>query len=133
MSKSSHKIGKESESKIVRLLQTRNLPKSIIGPFLVTKHSDSDDQKGIDIWVGTIIGFIPLQIKTSRSHGGKKSRRRHFYSEKGIGYITIKSQKGFVKNDDILFYEVVEEINKIINHRIMKKHCKNSTDVIEYI
>ena len=109
-----HQVGKEAEQRVLRLLQTKEVPNWLIGPCWTTSHSDPDDQKGIDLWVGTTAGFIPLQIKSRYSHGGNKSRRRNVYYSKGIGYVVIRTKRlGKAKTDNALFAETIKEVERL--------------------
>jgi hypothetical protein len=98
--------GEKSEEKILNLLIKSPLPSWVTGPIWRTNHSDRDDEKGIDIWIQTIKGRIPLQVKTKKD----KNRTRSFYSNKGVAYIACNTNAGYEKSDDHLYYELLREI-----------------------
>ena len=120
----SRKIGKQAEQKIIDILKNnRNrLPPWMIGPFV--SASTEDDKKGIDIWVGTDIGDLPLQVKSR--HCSK--RKPSFYRNKSIGYVNLRGAKrGILKSNKELFGNVIKEL------KILRQKRKNLLEkTVEY-
>lgn len=57
--------GRESE-KMVRAVLAELRDEGFISGFRKTRWYSSDDRKGIDFWIFTEQGRIPLQVKSSR-------------------------------------------------------------------
>ena len=114
-----NRLAYKEEERVVRLLNTRRVPDWLIGPCWSVEPNGIDDQQGIDAFVGTTVGLIPLQIKLVGRKAGKRGKDRHFYYEKGIGFVTTKwgCFERF-KNDDELFSETLEEIQQIFNNLV---------------
>lgn len=110
----SHEIGGREERRVFRLLQTKKVPDWFIGCWL-TEPNDLDDQNGIDMWVKTIAGYIPLQIKLLGKKSKNRGRNKNYYYEKGIGFITTHWDGFNKKNDDELFKETIKEIEQLFN------------------
>lgn len=110
-------LSRREEERVVRLLQTRTVPDWLIGPCWNTQTNDIYDQQGIDVFVGTTIGIIPLQVKLVGKKAKNRGKDRHFYCEKGIGFVTTKwGTRERFKNDDELFREIIEEVEMIYNN-----------------
>ena len=95
------RIGKETEERVLGIFEyyKSEWPDYILGAEHGTKE---DDENGIDIWVITDTGRLPLQIKT-----GKCSLdRRQKYEERGIEVIVAQPTK---KDRDIF-----NQLNKTI-------------------
>ena len=109
----SHLVGAREERKVLRLLQTKEVPDWLTGCWL-TEPNSLDDQNGVDVWVKTNVGNIPLQVKLL----GRKYKKKNkgFYHEKGIGFITTHWDGYTKKNDDELFKEVLKEIERLYNN-----------------
>jgi hypothetical protein len=109
-------IGKLSENHVLEVLwrsiECARLPPWITGPFAITPQNSLDDKKGIDIWVGTIEGRVPIQIKTTRVGGARR------YRDRGIGYVVVKTSKAQkIRNDEKLIPILIREIGFAFRHK----------------
>ena len=115
--------GREQEERVLRLLQTNELPSWLCGPFWITKPCSPDDARGVDLWIGTTAGFVAIQVKCRSSKG----RNRKFYAAKNIGYVTMRSHNcGYPKTDAKVFEELMKEITTMFECRqekVVKSVC----------
>jgi hypothetical protein len=113
--------GLRNEQRVAGLLQTYHckLPVEVTGPFDLTIQNSEDDREGIDVWVGTTLGRIGIQVKGRRPGGGKNKKRRRegYYHSRGIGYICVRTYEGNEKSDDRLLTELIGIINRMLRKR----------------
>ena len=109
-------LGKYYEALILRLLQTQ-APAWVIGP--VWEGSRIDDEAGIDLFVDTIYGRVPIQVKSkvdNKIHPNTRLKKRRFrYEEAGIAYVTCKSRKNHPKEDAVILVELLTSIQKVLH------------------
>ena len=109
----SYARGINAEKRLIELINSYDkFPDFIIkGKHRLSGLNSEDDHNGIDLWIETIYGPIPFQIKNKR-HGNIKK-----YHEKGIGFIAVCTNSGRQKKDYTLINDLLKEIGFILNKR----------------
>lgn len=119
-------IGRAGEERILQLLENNDCPSWMTRNNFRTQPNSVDDQRGIDIWIGTIAGFIPIQVK---SLNGRAGRSRGFYRQKGIGFVAIRTSRSKqTKNDLQLYTDLMREIKELFDER--KEKLKKSVECV---
>ena len=110
----SYQVGINAERYVKDLINIyKNFPSFIYNKATLTDRNSFADRLGVDVYISTEFGTVPLQVKNSQC----SSKNRKYYSERGIGLVTLRGRNGKNKTDQQIIDNVLRDVVEILIDR----------------